>query len=121
MERRITFGIGGIGLLIISFICVFYAFVTSSWIASDYGVRDLSLERLGLWRQCFPPRYNNYNYNNNYNLNNNYNYNYNNYNNLNYNNYDRDMYVDCRWNFEPFSDSYDQYRGYTTPSKLYMN
>ncbi|XP_055305564.1 uncharacterized protein LOC129570136 isoform X1 [Sitodiplosis mosellana] len=91
MKRRTLSGSCGIGLFMISFICVFIAFATPSWIVSDYRITGAKLDRLGLWTHCFrslaDPN----------------------------DDYNRRFFVGCRWVFDPFTTGYDEIRGFLIP------
>lgn len=94
MKRRTLSGSCGIGLFMISFICVFIAFATPSWIVSDYRITGAKLDRLGLWTHCFrslaDPN----------------------------DDYNRRFFVGCRWVFDPFTTGYDEIRGFLIPREL---
>lgn len=94
MKRRTLSGSCAIGLFMIAFICVFLAFVTPSWIVSDYRITGAKLDRLGLWTHCFrslaDPN----------------------------DDYNRRFFVGCRWVFDPFTTGYDEIRGFLIPRKL---
>lgn len=94
MKRRSLSGSCGIGLFMVSFICVFIAFATPSWIVSDYRITGAKLDRLGLWTHCFrslaDPN----------------------------DDYNRRFFVGCRWVFDPFTTGYDEIRGFLIPRKF---
>lgn len=94
MKRRTLSGSCAIGLFMIAFICVFLAFVTPSWIVSDYRITGAKLDRLGLWTHCFrslaDPN----------------------------DDYNRRFFVGCRWVFDPFTTGYDEIRGFLIPRKF---
>lgn len=93
MKRRTLSGSCAVGLFMISFICVFIAFATPSWIVSDYRITGAKLDRLGLWTHCFrslaDPN----------------------------DDYNRRFFVGCRWVFDPFTTGYDEIRGFLMPRK----
>lgn len=93
MKRRTLSGSCAIGLFMIAFICVFIAFITPSWIVSDYRITGAKLDRLGLWTHCFrslsDPN----------------------------DDYNRRFFVGCRWVFDPFTTGYDEIRGFLIPRK----
>lgn len=97
MKRRSLSGSCGIGLFMISFICVFIAFATPSWIVSDYRITGAKLDRLGLWTHCFrslaDPN----------------------------DDYNRRFFVGCRWVFDPFTTGYDEIRGFLIPREFEIN
>lgn len=94
MKRRTLSGSCGIALFVIAFICVCLAFVTPSWIVSDYRITGAKLDRLGLWTHCFRslPDVND--------------------------DAQRRFFVGCRWVFDPFTTGYDEIRGFLIPRKL---
>lgn len=81
-------------MFVIAFVCVCVAFVTPSWIVSDYRITGAKLERLGLWTHCFRslPDVND--------------------------DYQRRFFVGCRWVFDPFTAGYDEIRGFLIPRKI---
>lgn len=93
MKRRTVSGSCAVGLFMISFICVFIAFATPSWIVSDYRITGAKLDRLGLWTHCFrslaDPN----------------------------DDYNRRFFVGCRWVYDPFTSGYDEIRGFLMPRK----
>lgn len=97
MKRRTLSGSCGIGIFVISFVCVCIAFSTPSWIVSDYRITGAKLDRLGLWTHCFrslaDPN----------------------------DDYNRRFFVGCRWVFDPFTTGYDEIRGFLIPRKTFFN
>lgn len=94
MKRRTLSGSCGIALFVVAFLCVVLAFVTPSWIVSDYRITGAKLDRLGLWTHCFRslPDVND--------------------------DAQRRFFVGCRWVFDPFTTGYDEIRGFLIPREF---
>ncbi|CAG2055230.1 unnamed protein product [Timema podura] len=91
MKKRSLAGHVGIGIFIITLVCVVVAFCAPSWLVSDYRITGAKLDRLGLWSHCFrslpDPQ----------------------------DEYQRRFFVGCRWVYDPFTTGYDEIRGFLIP------
>lgn len=93
MKRRSLAGNCGVGVFTLACIAVLVAFSTPSWLVSDYRITGAKLDRLGLWVHCFRslPDVND--------------------------DYQRRFFMGCRWIYDPFTNGYDQIRGFLLPGK----
>jgi len=93
-KKRSLAGNCALGVFALTFICVFVAFCSPSWIVSDYRITGARLERFGLWAHCFrslpDPT----------------------------DEYQRRFFVGCRWIYDPFTTGYDKIKGFLLPRKL---
>ncbi|KAK9870574.1 hypothetical protein WA026_008136 [Henosepilachna vigintioctopunctata] len=93
-KKRSLSGNVGLGFFALSFVLIFVAFCTSSWLVSDRRITGANLDRLGLWTHCFRS--------------------------LQDPNYTRDprdkrFFVGCRWIHDPFTTGYDEIQGFLVP------
>lgn len=87
-KKRSLAGNVGLGFFAFSFILIFIAFCTTSWLVSDRRITGANLDRLGLWTHCF----------------------------RSLKHHSRDQhFVGCRWLFDPFTSGYDEIRGFLAP------
>ncbi|XP_065333866.1 uncharacterized protein sinu isoform X1 [Cloeon dipterum] len=90
-KKRSLAGNCALAVFALTFICVFVAFCSPSWIVSDYRITGARLERFGLWAHCFrslpDPT----------------------------DEYQRRFFVGCRWIYDPFTTGYDKIRGFLLP------
>lgn len=90
-KKRSLAGNVGLGFFVFAFILICIAFVTPSWLVSDYRITGAKFDRLGLWTHCFrslrdpnDPRQGRF-------------------------------FVGCRWIYDPFTTGYDEIRGFLVP------
>ncbi|XP_045470552.1 uncharacterized protein LOC123677863 [Harmonia axyridis] len=88
-KRRSLAGNVGLGFFAFSFILIFIAFCTTSWLVSDRRITGANMNRLGLWTHCFRSLNNPYNKD--------------------------QFFVGCRWLYDPFTSGYDEIRGLLAP------
>ncbi|XP_015585784.1 uncharacterized protein LOC107263282 [Cephus cinctus] len=92
MKKRSLSGNVGVGIFVVTLVCVCVAFGTPAWLVSDYRLTGAKVDKLGLWRHCFRSLPNPQEAD-----------------------APRRFFVGCRWIFDPFTAGYADIRSFLVP------
>ncbi|KAL3282104.1 hypothetical protein HHI36_005302 [Cryptolaemus montrouzieri] len=90
-KNRSLAGNVGLGFFALSFVLIFIAFCTASWLVSDRRITGANMDRLGLWTHCFRSLQDPNDIR------------------------AKRFFVGCRWIYDPFTTGYDEIRGFLVP------